>query len=231
MIKGVVLNWENQHKEDVTRMGASWLCCGWQGPIYSGLETICNLDWGNEPKIPSGNSRYLMGWNEPDCGTITPLEAAIRWWEVIEPMYATRYILVASAVAHWDWGWHQEWHKQFRHKYGRWPTYDAVNIHGYSSPSRNVIPEFESALAWVKQMGKKLWITEYAAVPDPNWTEMQALTEAWRVIGWCLLNDVERFAWFNTRTTGKELWTTRTPLFEYDSGIMTAYGKLYASWQ
>ena len=232
MIKGVILNAENPHVEDVTGIGATWLHDGGPQPIiYPGIESVPGLQWGRETDAPGGNSRYLFVWNEPNHTGLSPEDGAIAWRENVEPRWANARLLLCPGCS-WRSGWIEAWWNAYRAKYGRNPGFSAINIHGYDYPGRDVLAEFRGALAFATAKHRSLWITEYAALPFDSWTETERLTRAWSVIGWAMLNGVARFAWFNTRTRGDERWAMdyNAPLFEYDSGAGTASGRLYAAW-
>jgi hypothetical protein len=231
-VKGVVLNAGNAHAQDVTRVRATWYTTGSGCPLYPGLEAVAGLEYGHEETPPTGNSPYLLTWNECDWNGQSPLDAAIRWREVVEPLYGGA-LLLSPSVFCWGSGWIPEWHRAYRLRYGRWPRYHGINVHGYSCPGRDVVSELGAAVAWAAQRGKVVWIGEYAAHDvGAGWTHEQATAEARRVLAWVRTQPtIERVAWFNTRTRGDEPWAFplgyNSPLFEYGSGEMTDWGRLW----
>jgi len=237
MIKGVVMNSAVTAPEEAERVGASWFHRGGQvEPVFPGLESVPGLQFGHETDPIGGSSRYLLTWNEPYHEQHPSAEDGAKlWYDLLEPLYAEsayapQYKLVAPGIS-WRKPWVQKWFDYFRAQYGRWPRFWAVNVHGYSYPGRDVVAEFQAAYDWAHGKGKELWIGEYAALPDPGWTEAQMLAEAQRVLDWAQ-DHATRLAWFNTRTRGDEPWAGdyNAPLYEYGSGALTASGTLYAAW-
>lgn len=161
------------HPEDAIAVGAAWQYFWWnQATIVDGVESVPMIDTPAAMDIPvSGNSRWLMGFNEPEIATqanITP-EFAAQLWHMIEISHADKLLVSPAPVRD------EEWLSRFRDSYhkrcGEYPRLDAMAVHCY-------LPGASDCIEWIMRFIDKarawgigqVWVTEFAFA-NPNETE------------------------------------------------------------
>lgn len=148
-----------------TEFGCGW-CYDWSAQPVSGpgIETVPMIydEKYIEAEI-AGNSRWLMGFNEPDkldqAGM--SIEQAVTGWARIEERFPDR-LLVAPTPSSRAPGWLAQMRAAFVARYGRDPRWDALGVHcHYHDPAwcaAYVESVIEQAHAW--GIGE-VWVTEW----------------------------------------------------------------------
>jgi hypothetical protein len=233
--KGVGLTYENC--ADALAVGATWQY-RWVPLVINcpGLENVPMI-WGasDVAKTVTGNSQWIMGFNEPDLATqanISPAKAATLW-RTIEGKYPGRSLLAPAPSAA-----HPDWLVQFRNAYiGLYktaPRLDGLAVHCYRWTAEDCISLTQWYLARAKEWGiSEVWVSEFAFLPCGNRSIAQAEAEMEQYIQWMKGNPkITRYAWFASRIRGDEWWAFQprecnTPLLDFDRGSLTAFGNGY----
>jgi len=179
-----------------------------------------------------GNSRYIMGYNEPDRkeqANLSPEEAAVLWRE-LEAFYP-RKLLVSPAVSHLDQDWLWRFNDAYHTLYGEAPRIDAVAGHCYYDTCGEFI---RCAYGLIHNpWGAKVWITEFSPVRNGGFDEALAAPASRCVVRWMENKpEIERYAWFATRLSGDEPWVNSVDdwclLIDHDTNRLTRWGWIYA---
>lgn len=153
------------------------------------------------------NTQYLLGFNEPnltDQCNMTPTQAAEHWPQVVALAKELNLKLISPAMNYGTLaGYHDpiKWLDEFFAQPNvSLDDIHAIAIHCYmASPSavKDYIRKFE-------KYGKPIWMTEFCAWdPVPSNVEVQ-MDYMCAVLNYMEQNtNVERYAWFIPRTSGK----------------------------
>jgi len=221
---------------DAIAMGTRWQY-GW-----TARPTACNytedvpMIWGYSQMgaTVTGDSPYLMGFNEPDRpgqANLTPGKAA-ELWHMLEAEHPDR-LLVSPAPSHL----HPEWLALFRGayigRYGTPPRLDVLAIHCYGTLAgcQPVIQQvINYAQAW--NIAGGVWVTEFAVLPCWYSDPADAVAEEQRLIEWMESQaSITRYAHFAARIRGDEWWgpvpECNTALFDWGTYTPTIYGEMY----
>jgi hypothetical protein len=205
------------HPEDVVTVGATWQYFWWnRAPVIDGIESVPMIDTPGAMGIPiSGNSQWLMGFNEPEYQTRLPIEYAAELWHTIEISYANKLLASPAPVISENWLdlFRLEYHSQF----GNAPRMDAIAVHCYRSTARDCRGWVERFIAKARAWGiSQVWVTEFAFT-DPNETET--------FVKWMETEPmITRYAIFVNRPDAG-MWRQWALLDE--SGRLTAIGQRY----
>lgn len=222
-----------------TTVGATWIHA-WSTtpPNCTGTENIPMI-WGagDVNATLGGNSQWIIGFNEPDSASqanISPAVAATLWRQ-IEQKYPTKKLVAPNPS-----GASPDWLVDFRNAYiaayGTPPRLNALGVHCYSWYAElgtyGCIPHTRKFMDWATAWGvSEVWVTEFSFSPTSPSSPSQALQEANTYITW-LQNQsmVTRYAWFASKIQGTEWWSLPsfyTPIADWNSGTLTAFGNMY----
>lgn len=175
--------------------------------------------WGKSiPSFVSGNSKYLLGFNEPDRpdqSNLSPQEAAMLWG-YIEAYYPNKK-LISPAPSHENPEWLREWHALAH------PRLAGLAVHCYLPTAQECMTLVQKYIAWAQEWNvPEIWVTEFA---------FQDWTEAAQYIFWMERQPlITHYAWFATRIDGDEKWAQgmgwKAPLFDKDNAL-TLWGERY----
>lgn len=210
------------------QIGAAWYYDWTSAPTCGTgtLEAVPMLrkagDWGDRQ---GGNSRWLMGFNEPDRrdqADLTPAQAATAWRTVEQRFPGKR--LVSPAPSGPGLAWLPQFRDAYRQQYGTWPRLDALAVHCYL-PHEDCRAIVTQALAWADAWGvSEVWLTEWAALECNYTSHAQAIADADAFRAWLATQPrVTRAAWFNGQAFG-----ACDPALVRD-GALTAWGQWYMS--
>ncbi len=177
------------------------------------------------------NTRYLLGFNEPnltDQCNMTPAEAAAHWGEVVSLAKELGLKLVSPAMNYGTLSGYSDpvkWLDEFFSQPGvSLSDVDAIAVHCYmSSPSalKNYIEMF-------RKYGKPVWLTEFCAwepVPSSAGDQMSYMCTVLNYLEQEPL--VERYAWFIPRSSAAvdkapymQLLTHTSPIELTDLGLL-----------
>ncbi len=233
----------NGHPEDIARLGAVW-AYNWSvsPPVYpGGAESVPMISTASAVESPiGGNSRWLMGFNEPNDvnqADLTPDEAAILWHR-IEERFPDRFLVAPVPVTH-DPFWLVQFYDAYVARYGQPPRLDALAMHCYFTTSKQCKELAQWFMDKAMEWGAgEVWITEFAFRSCAEWDypkfPNQALAEMDEFIGWVETQPmITRYAWFSNRTNANEWWVGipfecyASPLINFYTGKITEYGKAY----
>ena len=229
--KGVGLTYV--HCGDVAAVGASWYYRWQRTPPECAGQSV-SMIWGKQDvcKPVTGDSRWLLGFNEPDRSNqanLSPDEAA-RLWHDVARCYPD-HLLVGPSVSHPAIMWLEQFYGAYLHKFGQKPVLDALAVHCYANSADECMHVVRAVIALAERwnVGGGVWVTEFAFWPTHERTLEEALDEARAFIAWMDAEPgVVRYAWFAARMKGDEWWMgPYTPLAEFDGGGLTAYGSMY----
>jgi hypothetical protein len=230
--------------EDLARMAretaaleVAWLWnWGTDPPVFARIESVPTLWDASVIGQPlGGNSRWLLGFNEPDQydqANLTPAAAALAWGAV-ERDYPDR-LLTSPQVVRPEDHWLERWYTAYQAQNGgRAPRVDALAIHTYWGQNRAAYEEqvtYYVALAQAWGV-PEVWVTEFTLAPELDRT-LQAT-----------LDDLQAYLDFldaQPTVTRYAIWTNRvecsnyapntffdTPLYAAN-GQLTAMGHMYA---
>ncbi len=204
----------------------------------AGIENIPMI-WGASDVNATlgGNSQWIMGFNEPDStsqSNISPSNAATLWRQ-IEQMYPTRK-LAAPAPSGGNTTWLPAFRQAYISDYGTAPRLDALTVHcyaWYASQCTSFTQQYET---WATSWGvPEVWVTEFSFSPTSPNTLSQSLQEAQTYINWMEADSmITRFAWFASKIQGTESWMSPyfdTPLIDWTTGQLTAFGTMYVPFR
>lgn len=202
-------------------------------PICEGMETV-PMVWGASiPTAVGGNSRWILGFNEPDRpdqSNIDPV-TAVALWQRVERNFLDK-LLVSPAPSHLD----PEWLVRFRDAYikevGQPPRLDALALHCYlytAVECIELVRKYEvRAREW--NIGE-IWVTEFSFMTQGIRSEDEAWEQDRIFIDW-MNNEplVTRYAFFASRIWETEPWAFpagwNTSLLNMD-GSLTFWGLHY----
>jgi hypothetical protein len=206
--------------EDAAAVGARWQY-GWtpQPAACEGVEDV-PMVWGRDAvgAPVTGDSLWLMGFNEPDRANqadLSPAEAAVLW-RTVETAYPDRK-LVAPAPSHVDVAWLERFRAAYVLRWGQAPRLDALAAHCYRATAAECMATVGWYITQAQAWGVgEVWVTEFAFLPcwyggGPAGEE-RALAEAGAFVTWLRAQPkVTRWAWFASRIEGTEWWAERDP--------------------
>ena len=203
------------------------------GPTLAGNLMNFYIPWRT-----NGQSKILMGYNEPDQttqGNVDPTNGAIYWHN----FYNLDMPLAAPAPASYNNGWLSTFMSYVVTNWGL--RVDYVPIHEYPGNNTNA-----SSSIWVNSLqdaynrwGKPVWMTEFGCVDwggTGSWSEdnnYNALAEfMWRAESLSYLRKYAVFSFGGPLAPNP--WDTTTPAPTSNcfdtNGVMTPYGELYGAW-
>lgn len=154
-------------------LGGSWLYDWSSQPTGDEFTEAVPMLWGAASVgLPlGGNSRWLLGFNEPDRpeqANLTPERAAVLWRQV-EERYPDRQ-LVSPAPSDRDIWWLARMRAAYTELYGRDPRFDALACHCYRQTAAECIMLVRQFVTWAHEWGVTggVWVTEFAFIPA--WT-------------------------------------------------------------
>ncbi len=219
----------------VATMNASWEY-SWlpNPPNCPGVENIPMIETaGDVNRTLTGNSLWIMGFNEPDARGLSASDAA-GYWRQIETMYPTRKLLAPAPT-----GAHPSWIVDFRNayisSYGVPPRLDGLAAHCFSWAASECISIAQQFKTWAIFWGmSEVWVTEFSF--SPVWAGPSgALQEQQTFIDWMVGEPmITRYAWFASRMTGNEWWSLsafQTPLVDFTTGQPTSFGNVYLPYR
>lgn len=230
-----VLDFPDGGCSSVTTMNAFWeFAWGPIPPNCAGIENVPMI-WGTGDMntTVTGNSQWIMGFNEPDNAgqaNLTPSQAAVLWRQ-IEQKYPTRKLL--SPASNGDIAnWLSDFRTAYFNTYGTWPRLDGIAIHCYRWFASQCIPWVQQNEVWANAWGvPEIWVTEFSFATTSPSSPSQSLQEQHTFATWLEGQaQVTRFGWFASRIQGTEWWFLpgfHTPLVDYATGAPTAYGNVY----
>ena len=181
------------------------------------------------------NTQYLLGFNEPnltDQCNMTPTQAAEHWPKVVELAKELNLKLISPAMNYGTLaGYHDpiKWLDEFFAQPNvSLDDIHAIAIHCYmASPSavKDYIKKFE-------KYGKPIWMTEFCAWdPVPSNVEVQ-MDYMCAVLNHMEQNpNVERYAWFIPRTSGKVDSAPYMQLLTHGSPVeLTPLGQIFTQF-
>lgn len=196
--------------------------------------------WGaHDVNIPiTGNSEWIMGFNEPDSGSqanLTPAQGAALWRQ-IEQQYPTRKLLSPASGNEDNSHWLVNFRSAYISAYGTPPRLDGLAAHcfrWYASQCMDFTTQYET---WANAWGvPEVWVTEFSfAVTAPS-SPSRSLQEQQAFINWMVGQPkVTRFGWFASKMLGNEWWYQSafpTPLIDWSTGQPTSYGNVYLPYR
>lgn len=218
-----------------TAVGAVWEY-GWSTSPAScaGIENIPMI-WGatDVNATLGGNSQWIMGFNEPDSASQANISAAnaAALWRQIEQKYPSRK-LVSPAPSGANPNWLVSFRDAYVAAYGTPPRLDALAVHCYAWSVSTCITQTQMFDTWATSWGTpEVWVTEFSFPPSAPSSQAQAIQEGQTYISWMESDPmVAHFAWFASKIQGTESWaipTFYTPLVDWNTGQLTAFGTMY----
>jgi hypothetical protein len=180
--------------------------------------------------MPQGNSRWVLGPNEPDLWTGDTIAPVVNEWNSME-MRLSDWLFVSPAPSHLHPDWLTQFRDAFYQRYGRWPMLDAIAIHCYQSADQciELIERYKRlAQDWGVPEG---WVTEFAYTSEawgPAWQgEIKKLVAYMDSDPW-----ISRYSPYVSRQNCSDgTWDCARAgdpsLFEPD-GRLTEIGRVYA---
>ena len=235
---GVMVNPKGQWKHDITALNAQWFY-SWGGDrpadVPKGVGFV-PMDWGyygNKDGTlvkwladvkAQPNTKYLLGFNEPDGKDQANLSVAgaLEGWPYLQ---ATGLTLGSPAAVHADGPWMQQFMAGVAEKKYR---VDFVTIHWYGGADAS---GFLGYLKKVHEMyHKPVWVTEFAPA---DWSGKRGVSPAQSAAfmrevlpAMDKLDYVQRYAWYSAYPDDAALGASA--LLNKD-GSLTDLGKMYAS--
>lgn len=165
------------------------------------------IEW--TPMLPSaGNigqtlepAEWLLLFNEPDRAdqaNITPADA-VPLLRRVEELY-TDYKLVSPAPSHLNPAWLETTRNLYYNTYGAYPRWDAIALHCYFAdrPGADYCKSMITMYAAkAHDWDARLWLTEFACVPDILGVDCVALESEF--IDWLKTGIVDRYYRFISR--------------------------------
>lgn len=209
-----------------------------------GVENVPMI-WGaaNVTKPLGGNSQWLMGFNEPDLTSqadISPAFAA-ELWHQIEQLYPSRKLLAPAPSNNPDGfstnpSWLADFRSAYISMYGGPPRMDGLAVHCYRQSASECIT-LTSQFGYTATLWNvpEVWVTEFSfSLTSPS-NPKQAIREAHTFVNWMEGQPrVTRFAWFATKFQGTEIWADPrfyTPLVDWNTGQLSAFGNMYVPYR
>lgn len=230
--KGVPLTYDDC--PTVTTMKASWeYAWGPHPPNCSGIENVPMI-WGSADmdSAVSGNSQWIIGFNEPDSSwqsNLPPAQAAALWRQ-IEQKYPNRKLL--SPATGIDPSWLGNFRNAYIAAYGTAPRINGLAMHCYAWYASQCIPRAQQIEAWANEWGAtEVWVTEFSFATTSPSSPSRSLQEQQIFMDWMVAQaQVTRYAWFASKMQGNEWWLMpafQTPLVDWTTGQPTPYGNTY----
>lgn len=218
-------------------LGISWYFDWSLTPtVFLGLEAVpMYYSLGSIGKPVGGNSRWRLGYNEPDMvsqGDVNPRDGAIGWRQIEADNEG--HLLASPAVSPEGLGWLVEWKNEYTSLYGRLPRINAVAVHSYPRTFEYFEKTIEAFAAFAADFGVRLWLTEYGYLTcwPGGVTASAAMVDCITAYTTDKRDLFYRVAPFILTSTGKEGWSFGTQcyiaLVDYDTGILTPVGNAYA---
>lgn len=138
-------------------------------PLWPGIESVPMI-WDEDyvNKSIGGNSRYILGFNEPDWpgqAELTPAQA-VPLWEQIEQLHPGR-LLGSPSNSDLNPGWLDEFRELYLTAYGEYPRLDVLVLHCYQEYAEGCISYFESQVNRATAWGiPEIWVTEFGIWND-----------------------------------------------------------------
>ena len=205
-------------------------------PECEGVESVPMI-WGagQVGAAVSGDSNWLMGFNEPGVSGQADLapQMAAGLWRDVEELYPDKRLTTPCVLR---LGWLSDWWSEYENEHGIAPRADAVCIHCYSSDvssGHNAAVDCQrkmtDAIAWGQERGiGEVWVSEFAFLPC--WGEDKALEYMRKLVDW-FPPEVTRYAWFQLSYSGGEGWgwgeDCNTSLVGFEDGQLTPLGSTY----
>ncbi len=235
--KGVPLTYSDC--ASVTAVKGSWEYA-WAAnpPNCAGVENVPMIFGSYDQNYtPSGNSAWLMGFNEPDLQDQANLSIsdAVSIWRKLELKFPDRKLLAPAPS-----GANPDWIVSFRNTYistyGTPPRLNGLAAHCYAWYASDCINITQKFVSWANSWGiAEVWVTEFSLSPYAPSSPTQALQEAQTFINWMTSQTkVTRYAWFASQVQGNEAWLSPyfvTPLVQWNTSQLTQYGSSYASYR
>jgi len=224
---------------EVQQLRVSWVWnWGTDPPVFPGIESVPAVwDASYIGKPLGGNSKWLIGFNEPDIGNqanMTP-EAAAMAWRKLEATYPDRK-LASPQTIFGAAGWLTEFRETYMALYGQPPKLDALAIHTYiGNSAADYIAQVRSYIDLAKAWGiPEVWVTEWALGHGMDRTQRETMAEMAEYVAWLEAEPmITRYAaWTNRVECMADAFGFRfdsqfdTPLFSID-GRMTPLGTMY----
>jgi len=243
--KGVPLTYTDC--ANVTSMNAFWEFA-WSPtpPNCAGVENVPMI-WGagDINKTLSGNSQWVMGFNEPDSGSqanLTPQQGA-DYWHQIEQQYPTRKLLSPASATEDTSHWLVNFRNAYIATYHVPPRLDGLAVHCFKWWASQCIDSTQQYINWANSWGtSEVWVTEFSFAMDPSCgagaSQSQALQMQQTYINWMTSQPkVTRYGWFASKIQGNEWWIQGvlqcflTPLVDISSGQPTSFGNAYLPYR
>ncbi len=234
--KGVGLTYHDC--DTVAKVGATWEY-GWtpQPDNCPGVENIPMLYQASDVGgTVGGNSNWIMGFNEPDSPDQAniPASQAATLWRQVEQLYPNRK-LVAPAPSGADPTWLVDFRNDYISMYGTAPRLNALAVHCYAWSANACIQFTQQFEAWAKAWGvPEVWVTEFPISPASPNNLNQSLQGGQAFLNWMESDPmITRYEWFASRIKGTEPWASSyfdTPLVDWNSGALTAFGQMYVAY-
>ncbi len=222
---------------------------GFEGASIPGHERVYLVRPGYDPSALRQALRRDRGawWivgnepNDPYQDNLSPAAYAAFYQRFVSEArrWDSTCRLVPAGIANCDWEWAQAFREAYRQAEGEYPPVDAWNVHNYIlEPERDQLDlaEFQRRIvafrAWMAEIGAQdtpLWLTEFGALYGtgqdgrPPQDLEQAAAYMASTVEWLAAGDqVQRWAWFATRTAGQFYGD----LYD-EAGLLTALGETY----
>ncbi len=202
------------------------------------IRDASQVEWLRKGGKVSGNSDYILGFNEPDGGCVygsclSPQDAVPLWHE-IEEWYPNKLLVAPSPSSAYKFdqtNWLARFRDEYHSRYGEFPRMDALAVHIYYDTADPAIQVVREAIQVADEWNiADIWVTEFGQ-PYITCGSTLDLNEEKRFLHY-LDNEprVSRYSWFGTNIQIPSDWF---PLFWCDlslvdaSGQLTEYGKAY----
>lgn len=151
---------------------------------YTGTVEVINMLKVGYPVTLTNNSRYFLGWNEPDLEGLTPQAAAALWPKAIAANPSK--LAVSPAPSHRN----PDWLAQFLPLIERKPDVLAIHCYQTTLECERIIGQ---VIGYADQYGiGSVWVTEFG-YQGADWQ-----TQAQTLIDWMNAQDkIKRFYWFS----------------------------------
>ena len=196
----------------------------------------------------TGNSGWVMGFNEPDRldqSNMTVTQVVQNWHRIEERFPAPTYKLLAPAYSQDAYGSTNpiaDMRQAFYDAYGYYPRLDGLAVHCYmpfATDCENFITT--NFINRMSEFGaSEIWVTEFSSNVLQCGSESGAWAQGGALIDWMQQQpQITHFAWFAARIrcyndpSNCEPWvplpgnTANSPLFNWADGTPTYYGTQY----
>ncbi len=232
--------------DDAKSVGANWEYAWYPLPQdCAGMENVPMIrDADQLAKISQtglgGNSRWIMGFNEPDLcdqACLTP-DQAVPLWAQIEEKFPNQK-LVAPVPSQFDPEWLLRFRSAFIAQYGRAPRFDALAAHCYFWLASDCITVLTNQYKrWASEWGvPEVWLTEFGFWTSDTRTLRDTSREVTALVNWMKADPlVTRYAWFTARSMITEPWFSNgawngpANLLDHETGLPSYFGILYKGY-